>query len=102
MREYSVSTSSSGTTDWIRMDATGKAPKNYTLAVVSTGTATYDVEFAIEKDLSSPNAIQHDQLKEKTASAASVEQVPATAFRLNVTAYTSGTLTLYILQGGAG
>lgn len=71
------------------------------LAVVISGTATVDVEFAIQKDLSgSVDAIQHDQLNSLTTSTASLEDAPVTAFRLNVTSYTSGDITLRILQGG--
>ena len=96
---YSISQSASGTSDWIRMDASEDKKGTFTLLVDFDGaTATADVEFAVEKDLTSPEAITHDVLTGITASAASDMQSPASAFRLNLTSYTSGTVTLKVVQ----
>ena len=96
---YSVSRGASGASDWIRMDSGEDKKGVFTLLVDFDGaTVTADVEFAVEKDLTSPEAIVHDVLTGITASAASDMQSPASAFRLNLTSYTSGTVTLRVVQ----
>ena len=97
MNEMSISVSASGTSSWLRVNSvTGGS--NTSLALVLSGTATASVEFAIEKDLTSPQAYTHDILSAITTSTSSAHIYPATAFRINVSSYTSGTVTLYVLQ----
>lgn len=96
---YSVSKGASGTSEWIRMDSSEDKQGIFTLLLDFNGaTATADVEFAVEKDLTSPEPIKHAVLKGITTSTASDFLSPASAFRLNLTSYTSGTVTLKVVQ----
>ena len=97
MKYFNESKGSAGTTDWIIMP-NRKAP--YTLLVDFNGaTATVDVEFSVEEDPNdnSVEPIKHSVLKDVTESSASDMKSPVSAFRLNVTAYTSGTVTLRVV-----
>lgn len=98
-KPYSVSISASGTSDWISLD---HYPTSgiYTIEVEGTFVGTYSVEFTIDDPASSPSAIEHDVIQSKTTPFASDLFNPVRGFRLNVSAYTSGTLTLKVLEGG--
>ena len=99
MNFFSVSASSTSPSEWVRMNTVGYPRHTYTLTVDFNGaTATADVEFAIEKDLTSPEAITHDVLTGITGTTTSDLYSPVSAFRLNLSAYTSGTVTLKIVQ----
>lgn len=96
---YSVTASSTDPSDWIRMDTKGTGLEKYTLLLDFNGaSATADVEFCVEEDLTAPEAVTHDILNGITASTASDMLSPVSAFRLNLSAYSSGTVTLRVLQ----
>jgi hypothetical protein len=100
VKKYVITRSQSGAGDWIRTDSSDGADPRYTLALDISGTMTVDVEFTVENDLTgSPICIQHEVLNTRTSSIGSDQLSPVTAFRLNITSYTSGTATLKILQG---
>lgn len=98
-KEYTVTQSSSGTSDWITLDHYPTSAKYTILVELGGGTMTYDVEFCITDPASTPTAIQHEQANGKTADFATDLFSPARGFRLNVTSYTSGTATLTVLEG---
>ncbi len=81
---------------------TTNARSEYSLAVIfgaaGANDARVDVEFAMEKDLTSPTAFTIDTMNDLQSSLASSHKFPVTAFRLNVREYTTGTITLRILQ----
>lgn len=95
---YSVSKTSSGTSDWIRMDKSKAREGKYTLLLSLTGTATADVEFTVDEDLTSATAISHSVLSSITSTTASDMLTPVSGFRINVSSYTSGTVTLKVVQ----
>lgn len=98
MHKSSIQVSASGTSAWLRLNSFSGG-NIASLGVIISDTATVDVEFALEEDLTSPNAFQHDILNTLTVSTGSSHPYPVTAVRLNVTSYTSGTITLLTLQG---
>lgn len=69
----------------------------------STGAvATVSVQVTGDQYPSGPNAVwnDHDYLVNETSSANSNIVFPVTAVRLYVSAYTSGTITLYVVEAG--
>lgn len=101
MRPTSVSRSAAGTSAWIPLDYR-QSPFNVGLGLVISGTNTVDVEHTFDDVFDSsvtPTAFTHSTLTAKTANADGNYAFPIRAVRLNVTAYTSGTATLTILQG---
>jgi hypothetical protein len=92
---------STGTTAWIPMDYK-QSPFNVGLAVVLSGTATYDVEHTFD-DIFDPNvtptAFKHSVLTAQTTNKDGNYAFPVRAIRLNVTAWTSGNATITLLQG---
>jgi len=102
MRPQVVTKSSSGTTAWIPLDYK-QSPFNVGLGlVISGGTLTADVEHTFDDvfDTSiTPTAFKHSTLVGKTANADGNYAFPIRAVRINVTAHTSGTAALTILQG---
>ena len=96
-----VSVTSTDPSAWIAV-STLTGHSKYTLVLdfdTGSGVGTADVQFTIEDDLTgSPKAITHDVLTAKTATTASDMYSPVTAFRLNMSAYTSGTVTLQVRQ----
>lgn len=61
---------------------------------------TFDDVFAPGFDPASATWYNHASLFDKTASAEGNYVLPATAIRLNVTAYTDGAATMNVLQAG--
>jgi hypothetical protein len=99
--EFKQTVATQGITDWIRVDATGRAGHAFFIVVDLTadGGSIVDVEFAVEKDLnSSPVCIQHNILKNISVSTASNLHVPISAIRMNVIKYGAGTISLRVLQ----
>ena len=85
-------------------------PGNCGIAVVLSGgdSLTYGVQYTLDEVCvgqpnytASPTWWTLSTLSAQTASATSVLAVPARAIRLNVTAYTSGTATMTIVQAGS-
>lgn len=77
-------------------------PFNVGLGVVSTGTATYSVEHTYDDVLTGAAVTWFtlSTMSGKTTSADATYQAPVSAVRLNVTAYTSGTVTMTLIQAG--
>ena len=101
MRPQVISKAASGTTAWIPLDYK-QNPFNVGLGLVISGTNTTDVEHTFDDIFDSsvtPTAFKHSTLVGKTANADGNYAFPIRAVRLNVTAYTSGSATLTILQG---
>ena len=101
MRAQSVTLSSATTSNAIPMDY-AIAPFSVSLAGVVTGTATWKVQYTYDDVFNpnvTPNWFDHATLTGKTANADGTITNPVKAVRLNVTAYTNGTITLTILQG---
>ncbi len=84
--------------------ATGNIPPGFVMDFdTGTGVGTASVEFT-QNDLptiAAGNAIwfKFPNLSAKTATAMDSPIMPVRAVRLNVTAYTSGTISLRVLQG---
>lgn len=70
-------------------------------AVVPSGTLTYKVQHTFDDVLNgaTPTWFDHETITGKTANDDGNYAFPITAIRLNVTAYTSGSVTLTIVQG---
>lgn len=101
MRPTTVTRSAAGTSAWIPLDYK-QNPFNVGLGLVISGTNTTDVEHTFDDIYDSsvtPTAFKHSTLVSKTANADGNYAFPIRAVRLNVTAYTSGSATLTILQG---
>jgi len=102
MRPQVITQSSAGTTAWIPLDYK-QAPFNVGLAVtLGGGTMTYSVEHTLDDIYDTtitPTAFTHSSIAAQTAQLDGNYAFPIRAVRLNVTAWTSGTATLTILQG---
>ena len=96
------SRSATGTTDWIRVNQKQWPFEVHALVDVAD-TATYTVEFAIEPLIdeqdTSVTAYNLPEMIGKTSSDQRAVVAPITGVRLNVTAHTSGTVTLRVRQG---
>jgi hypothetical protein len=101
MRPQVISKTSAGTTAWIPVDYK-QNPFNVGFGVVATGTLTYDIEHTFDDIFDStvtPTAFKHATVVGQTASKDGNYSAPVRAVRLNVTAFTSGSATLTLLQG---
>lgn len=107
MRPIRVSVGSATTSAAIPLDQY-ISPFNVSIGVtLSAGaTLTYKVQhtfddvFAAGFDPATATWFDHASLTAKTASADGNYAFPVSAIRLNVTAYTSGTATMNVLQAG--
>lgn len=104
MRPQSVTVSSQAASAWIPVDYK-QTPFNATVSVVVSGTLTYTVEYTTDNVLAgaTPTAFNAEDttLVGATTSQAGAVTSPVMALRLNVTAFTSGSATMTIIQGGA-
>jgi len=101
MRPQVIQLSSSGPSAWIPVDYK-QAPFNVGFGVVVTGTATYSIEHTFDDVFDStvtPTAFPNAIVVGKTTNADGNYAYPVRAIRLNVTSYTSGTVTATLLQG---
>lgn len=101
MRPTTVTQSAAGTSAWIPLDYK-QNPFNVGLGLVISGTNTVDVEHTFDDVFDStitPTAFKHSTLTAKTTNSDGNYAFPIRAVRLNVTAYTSGSASLKILQG---
>lgn len=101
MRPQTITASAAGTTAWLPVDHRAQNFQIGLGAVVSGGaTLTYDVEHTFNNVLAGEpaTAFKHASLVGQTANANGNYAFPVAAIRLNVTAYTSGSVTLNILQ----
>lgn len=106
MRPVRVTISSVTTSAVVPLDV-NQDPFNVGLAVDITGTATYTVQYTFEDvqaagwTAGSAKWFDHPSMTAQTADKDSNLAFPCTAVRLNCTAYTSGTLTMTVLQATA-
>lgn len=101
MRPQVIQLSSSGPSAWIPLDYK-QSPFNVGFGVVVNGTATYSIEHTFDDIFDStitPTAFPNSIVVSKTTNADGNYAYPIRAVRLNVTSYTSGTVTLTLLQG---
>ena len=100
---YATKTVSSQTTsEWIPMDD-NQAAFNASVAVTVSGTLTYSVEFTLDNvqdPTITPTAFL-TTLTGATTSQSLAVHYPVKAFRLNVTAFTSGSAIITVLQGSS-
>lgn len=102
MRPQVVSLSSISTSSALPVDRL-QSPFSVGLGVVLTGTATYTVEHTFDDILggATPTWLPNASLAAATTSQSGNYAFPVTAIRLNVTAWTSGTITMTVLQGSS-
>jgi len=102
MRPTSITVSSAASSAWIPLDYK-QNPFNVGFGVViPSGTLTYKIEHTFDDIFDSsvtPTAFDHSSVTGKTANADGNYAFPVRAIRLTVTAYTSGSAVLTILQG---
>lgn len=102
MRPTSVTVSSATSSAWIPVDYT-QANFNLGLQVVQTGTATWSVQCTMDNIFDStvtPTAIAVPApMDTGTTSDSGASTVPCRAVRLNVSSWTSGDVTLTVIQG---
>ena len=100
---YATKTVSSQTTSaWIPMDD-NQAAFNASVVVTVSGTLTYSVEFTLDNvqdPTITPTAFL-TTLTGATTSQSLAVHYPVKAFRLNVTAFTSGSAIITVLQGSS-
>lgn len=108
MRQVTITKSASGATDPVILDYM-LTPANTLLAVeFGAASATAQVEYTPDNPYSSDgnsynssaNWFIHPVLVGLTANGVDQLSVPARAVRLNLTAYTSGTVTLQVVEAG--
>lgn len=99
MRPTKVSVSSVTTSSVVPLNYR-QNPFSIGIGVVSTGTATYKVQHTFDNVLAGESPTWFDHVDgAKTASDDFNYAFPIMAVRLNVTAYTDGTVTMTVLQG---
>jgi hypothetical protein len=99
MKPQTVTVSSATTSAWIPVDHR-KNPFNIGFGVVVSGggVLTYKVQYSFDED--GTTAFDHDDVTGETASQVGNFAFPVRLVRLNVTAFTSGTATLTMIQAG--
>jgi hypothetical protein len=102
MRPQVVSLGAVATSNPLIMDRK-QNPFAVGMGLIFTGTATASVEHTFDDILggATPTWIPHSTLAAKTTNSDGNYAFPVTAIRLNVTAWTSGTVTLTALQGSS-
>ena len=103
MRPTSITVSSAASSAWIPLDYK-QNPFNIGLGCVvsAEGSLTYKVQHTFDDvfDTSvTPTAFDHSSITGETASTDGNYAFPVRAIRLTVTAYTSGNVTMTVLQG---
>lgn len=78
-------------------------PFNVGFGVIITGVCTFTVEHTFDNILAgaTPTWLPNATVASATTNASGNYAFPVTAVRLNVTAYTSGTAVLTVLQGSS-
>jgi hypothetical protein len=103
VRAQTISVGSATTSAWIPLD-TNKAPFNIGFGVtIGAGVLTYKVQHTfddVQNSAVTPTAFDHPDVTGKTVNTDGNYAFPVRAVRLNVTAYTSGTATLTLIQAG--
>jgi hypothetical protein len=103
MRAQSISVGSATTSAWIPLD-TNKAPFNVGFGVtIGAGVLTFKVQHTfdnVQDSTVTATAFDHPDVTGKTVNTDGNYAFPIRAVRLNVTAYTSGTAVLTLIQAG--
>jgi hypothetical protein len=103
MRAQSISVGSATTSAWIPLD-TNKCPFNIGFGVtIGSATLTYKVQHTfdnVQDSTVTPVAFDHPDVTGETTNQDGNYAFPVRAIRLNVTAYTSGTAVLTLIQAG--
>lgn len=103
MRPQTVTVSSQTASAWIPVNHRAEPGFGIGIGVTMTGTLTYSVEHTfddIQDPTVTPIAFSHSTIAGKTVNADGNYAFPVRAVRLNVTAYTSGSATMTLLQFG--
>jgi len=105
MRPQTVTKSSAGATDWIPINSRVENSFGIGIGCVVAGgsTLTYKVEHTFDDVFDSsvtPTAFDHATIVSKTANSDGNYAYPIRAVRLNITAFTSGSVTMTLLQVG--
>lgn len=101
MRPQSVTVSSATTSAALPMDYAAN-PFSVGIGCVASGTLTYKVQHTFDNVMDAsvtPTWFDHDTLTGQTASADGNYAFPVRAIRLNITAYTNGSVTMTLVQG---
>lgn len=91
-----------GVSPWIPVDARS-SNFQVSMAAVVNGTLTYDIEHTLDNVLDNtitPTAFKNSTMVGQAGNKDGNYAFPVSAIRINVTAYTSGSVTLTILQSG--
>lgn len=104
MRAQSISVGSATTSAWIPVD-TNKNPFNigFGVTITALGVLTYKVQHTfdnVQDSTVTATAFDHPDATGKTVNTDGNYAFPVRAIRLNVTAYTSGTAVLTLIQAG--
>lgn len=103
MRAQSISVGSAAASAWIPVD-TNKNPFNIGFGVtISTAVLTYKVQHTfdnVQDSTVTAVAFDHPDVTGETTNQDGNYAFPVRAIRLNVTAYTSGTAVLTLIQAG--
>ena len=103
MKAQSISVGSAAASAWIPVDH-GKNPFNIGFGVtISTAVLTYKVQHTfdnVQDSTVTAVAFDHPDVTGKTVNTDGNYAFPVRAVRLNVTAYTSGTAVLTLIQAG--
>ena len=103
MRPTSISVGSAASSAWIPVDHR-KTPFNIGLGVtIGAAVLTYKIQHTfddVQDSAVSPTAFDHPDVTGETTNQDGNYAFPVRAIRLNVTAWTSGTATLTVIQAG--
>ena len=105
MRPQVVTQSAAGATSWIPINSRADNSFGVGIGCVVAGgsTLTYKVEHTFDDIFDSsvtPTAFDHATIVGKTANSDGNYAYPVRAVRLNITAFTSGSVTMTLLQVG--
>lgn len=103
MRPMRVTVSSATTSSPLPVDFK-QSPVNIGIGVVVTGTCTYSVQHTFDDifdPLVTPTWLDNATLAAATTNQSGNYAFPVRAVRLNVTAWTSGTATMTVIQGSS-
>jgi len=100
LREYKITATGNGPTDWVNLDTKGNTIHLYHIAVVfeSEAAGVADVELSIEADFTTATPVCHDILQGVTSTTMSIIHAPIAGIRLNISDYTGRDITLKVLQ----
>ncbi len=100
MQYYTLSMTSTGISNWLRLDTRGVSLHLYTVVVaMNEESAVVDVEFTIDPILDvNATPVVHDVLQDINITQGSIIEGPISGIRINVKTYNSGTIRLKVLQ----